>query len=446
MNSRKKETIKQHQGYKRFENDLKRRKQKSVLPNISIDSNSELLHLSLPYRTSFIKFFDKKFNSIPSESKSIKVPKRLSFTSDFDRTTRTFNNLHYALFRSKEFITIDFKNCKFLSIGTGTILQIMIQNFYSFKARFNDSRYKKITKELKIKPSSHLKTNKMLFALNIIDEFEGMDELEESGFLALDLKSGSKSKSNYKENIKGRLCTEVNDFVNKSMSPSGYELQPKASKYLQNLLGEILGNAEDHSELNTYYINGVSFKEPDDSDLTIELNLCIVNYGYSFYEGFKKTEEKNIIVRDKMRRYYFNHMNILGGKHDGNFTEESLYTLYGLQEGVSRLKYDEKSRGNGTMNFIKAFINLGKFAKEKAIYKPQMNLISGHTVITCTDEYAPYEKDMRFWLSLNKEQNLGKLPDRKCIFANKESFPGTILQVKIFMNKENFSKVVKNGG
>lgn len=60
-----------------------------------------------------------------------------------------------------------------------------------------------------------------------------------------------------------------------------------------------------------------------------------------------------------------------GEKGDICFTKDDLYTLYCLQEGISRLKYEDESRGRGTMNFIRAFITLGSFGEKI----PNINLI-----------------------------------------------------------------------
>lgn len=446
MSKNSKKDIIVQTGRKRHDNDIKRKvKNFGITHTPIVKSDKEMLSLSLPYRTGYMKFFDGH-NSKTNDKSYWLVPKNFSLVTNFGETNTFLKGLYFSLFKTIINVEIDFKKCSNLSLGAATLLKIMLNNFFSYQQNYNASRYKKFPKKIKIRGSKDLRTNKMLFAVSLIDEFEGMEEITESSFLAFGLKTGSKTRSSFRENNKGRLCSEVNDFVNKSMSPSGYVLDKNGQRFLEHLLGEILGNAEDHSTLNTFYINGVSFKEPDKTNATIELNLVIVNFGYSIYEGFEETKEKNQRIYQSMEKVYQVHMKQLGGKSDKNYTKESLFTLYALQEGVSRLKYADSSRGNGTMNFIKAFVNLGRFGEDNKKYKPKLNLISGHTVIECTEVYEPYLENGKYRLSLNKEKDLKKVPDRKCIFANSDYFPGTILQVKIFMNEENFSKIVSENG
>ena len=94
------------------------------------------------------------------------------------------------------------------------------------------------------------------------------------------------------------------------------------------------------------------------------------------------------------------------------------------------------------MNFINAFMTLGEFGEENPKFESKLNVISGHTVIECSNKYKPYSNGTNFVLSLNQEKDIKKLPDRKCISVSKNYFPGTILQVKIYMDKKYFSKII----
>ena len=64
--------------------------------------------------------------------------------------------------------------------------------------------------------------------------------------------------------------------------------------------------------------------------------------------------------------------------------------LYMLNEGISRLKYEDASRGNGTMQFLQAFTTLGSFGKKNSNFKSILNVISGHTVLSCDNSVGPY--------------------------------------------------------
>lgn len=109
-----------------------------------------------------------------------------------------------------------------------------------------------------------------------------------------------------------------------------------------------------------------------------------------------------------------------------------------LNDGISRLKYKDESRGNGMMRFLKSFISLGSFGEQDSRFKCQLNVVSGHTILTCDNDMKYYKKDKFDVLSLNKENNMDKLPDKNYLISNLKYFPGTILECHIFLNKDYF--------
>ena len=104
-----------------------------------------------------------------------------------------------------------------------------------------------------------------------------------------------------------------------------------------------------------------------------------------------------------IKKWYDKHSE-LKEKIGSKLNKDDLYTLYSLQDGVSRLKYEDESRGHGTMNFIRAFITLGSFGKENPDYKPHLNIISGKTCVHCDNDVEPYCENNNYLLSLNKEK------------------------------------------
>lgn len=426
---------------KKFRKEQKRKKKKLKKASREVPSNYQLRHLSYKSYSNFIRFLNKNIEHDETPSNSINVPKKLSFVINFENTISFFKNLHNALYKSKDNLSINFKNCKHISLGSATYMQVMIIEYLEFQNKFNQTNYSKINKNLSITKSKTTNTNKMLYACRIISSMDDNDDIELSTYLAMNLMTISKLRSSYKENKKGKACADVIKFVNESIKGSGFELDEQGENNMDNLMSEILGNAEDHSLLNQYFVNGVSFKENDDDGI-VELNLVILNLGDSIYEGFQKTKDQNKKINSQMENLFDIHMKILNGKFDNNYSKESLFTLYALQEGVSRLKFKEQSRGNGTMNFIRAFMNLGAFGEDDSNYESKLNVISGHTVIECPNKYKPHLNGTLYQLSLNDKNNIKELPDRKCIFVNKEYFPGTILQVKIYMCKKYFMKIL----
>lgn len=398
--------------------------------------------LSHRHYSEFNRFMRKIFDGSSTSTNKLKVPNIFSFGSKFDEAIKFYNDLNFTLYQLTGKVVIDFSECTRMNMGAATFLQITLLEYFQFSDKLNKSHHGKIENEVSFINSKRKKVNKMLFSLRMISSFEGIDSTENSSFLSLNLIIGAKKRSGFKDNNKGKIGNKINLFINDSIRGFGYEFDEDGQKNMSNLIGEILGNAEDHSKLNNYYVNGVSYMEGKSNPI-VELNLAIINLGYSFFEGFIAEKEENKTINALMEKIY-NHHKALPNFNSNDYAKESLYTLYGLQEGISRLKYEDESRGNGTMNFIRAFMNLGQLGEENKKYKSELNIISGHTVIDCTNEHKPYMVDGFYQLSLNKERDIRKLPSKNAIFTKKGYFPGTILQVKIFMSKEHFMKVIIN--
>lgn len=185
---------------------------------------------------------------------------------------------------------------------------------------------------------------------------------------------------------------------------------------------------------------GTAFKERNLGDEVIELNLAIVNYGDSMYEGFEKTKQQNRENYQKVLKGYEFHNRTINGRKFA-FGKEGLYTMLMLNEGISRLKFEKDSRGNGTMDFLDAFISLGQYGRVNDKYVSQLNIVSGHTVLTCDDDVKPYKFGSMRVISLNKSQDQKHLPDENYLRDYSRYFPGTILECRIYLNKRNLNRI-----
>lgn len=392
--------------------------------------------------TSFINFFFKKgFVNNKYVSNKIVAPTKFSFEQFGEDSVTFFKIMLSSYLLNDGSITIDFTNCESIDISNATLLDIIIKELTKIKNAYNYKFYYKTNKNIKYIASKYPQTTKCLFAFELINKVDGINEGE--GYLYLGLKKGWAKRTSYKENNKGSICREVREFINDALKQSNAVLNPKGTNKIDRLLSEIFNNAEDHSILNEWYVNGVAYKNIENKEPIVELNLSILNLGFSIAEGILNTRKDNAEVFDITEGWYVNHQKQMSKWKKTKFTEEDLYSLYCLQEGVSRLKYKDESRGNGTMNFLRAFIELGAYGIINPKYKSHLNIISGKNIINCDNERAPYEDENgTFWLSLNNENDLGKLPDSKYLKRMKQYFPGTFLEVKIYLNKIFFEDIL----
>lgn len=399
--------------------------------------------MSIKINTGLIKFLRwKTFVNRKYIRKEIVVPNSFSFENNNNGSILFFKELLSTYLLSDNNIVINFQDCKSIDISNITLLDICIKELKLFLRNYNNTFFRHVNKSIKYIPSLHLQTNKCLYVFKLINTIEGIEDKNE-GYLYLGLKKGLTRRISYKENTKGTKCKEIREFVNESLKASDVVLNKKGETKIDNLISEILNNAEDHSVHSEWYVNGLSYKNMIGDESIIEFNLAILNLGFSIHEGIEKTLNKNTIVTELINNWHTIHKRKMKEWNAPQFPIDDLYTLYSLQEGISRLKYEVSSRGNGTMNFIRAFIDLGAFGKENHQFKSHLNIISGNTIINCDNEIAPYKENNVFYLSLNKKKDINELPEKKYLIHNEEYFPGTILEVKIYLNKRYFESILK---
>lgn len=370
------------------------------------------------------------------------VPHVFSFKENFNESILFFKELLSSFLYGGDVI-IDFSQCQKTSIANFSLLDLLLLEFQKLQKQYNVGLYYTTHKNIKVLSSlKDKKTNKYLHAFKYHPI--QVEEQDNSYFLPLYLQRG-KSRKKYMENQKSIVCARIVNFVNESFHGTGSELNEKGVNAIEQLITEVLSNAEDHSIANSeWYVNGISFLEIQHDITVVELNLAIINIGLPMYEGFEATKEKNNRNYKKVEAIYNRHELLFTPKR--KFEKESLFMLYMLNEGISRLKYLESSRGNGTMQFIEAFIALGCFGENNPNFNSQLNIISGHSVLTCDNKYKPYTEGTFKKLSLNKENTLSLLPDTDYLHYNSEYFPGTILECKIYLNREHFNEILNKNG
>lgn len=368
--------------------------------------------------------------------KLVYAPTNFSFKHNYDGTIVFFKQLVSSYFLSSGSTIISFEKCKASSIAAFSVLNVILSNIDDIQTKYNYQKHVECCKKIKIiRSKEDVKTNKYLHAFLGVQL--PIDQDDGSHFLKLPLQSGK--QRNYKENPKTRVSAVVVDFVNKSTEEAGAQLKLEGRRAIEHLMGEVLGNAEDHSAPNSYwYVDAISFVEKQADTEVVDLNLTIMNVGMSMYEGFESTKVENAENYSKCENLYNLHKSQFS--FFNKFERESLFTMYMLNDGISRLKYADESRGNGTMKFLDAFITIGSFGKTDKRFKCQLNVISGHTVLTCDNDMHSYKVNGLNILSLNAENDFKKLPDKSYLAYNEEYFPGTILECHIYLNKDYFEQ------
>lgn len=388
-------------------------------------------------------FIGKQY--VCKKNENVIAPKIFSFKDNFNECINFYKTyLSSYIYGNGHYLYVDFSSCEKVDVANFSFFDICTRKLNEFKTRYNSSIYSQVYKIIDCIPSrKNVPINRYLHAFKYRElNTEFVDNTRK--FYPLPLLSG-KSKSHYSQNMKNVACQKITTFVDNSGSPFGVNLSQSSKNALEGFVAEVLDNAESHSLKNSeWYVSGVSFNFPDDRTEYIEVNLSIMNIGKSMFEGFEDTKQKNKDTYLKLEKLYKEHEKLFS--INNKFDKEALFTLYMLNDGVSRLKYKDESRGNGTIKYINSFINIGAYGNTSEKYEPQLNVISGKTILTCDYKYKPFQKTEDIQqISLNKSKNIHELPDKKNLKSYNIEFPGTILETKVYLNKDIITNRVNNG-
>jgi len=253
---------------------------------------------------------------------------------------------------------------------------------------------------------------------------------------------GSASQKHYLENKKSVFSTKIVEYFDSCLHRHGYRLTDIERGSIDGIIGEMLSNAEDHSGSNNWFVTANFSKEltQDGNSDVGEMNLTILSFGRSIYEAFQDTKEENTENYKLVQNYASNILN----NYNTGFSEDQLFTLGTMQDQISRLKFERESRGTGTMKFINSFLNLGDYVNKEKNFVPNLSIFSGNVHLICDNEFKPFVFDTVNCLSLNPEKDLKKPPKPSHLKRLSQKFPGTLLSVKIYINKEHWDK--KYGG
>jgi hypothetical protein len=455
-----KEQIKYRIGLKRFLNSLKRKKKKKELRKKEhenyIRAKAELKN-DLSYQNQIDKWLpsnltyilgNEKANFISNLNNSkvynstfnIKVPKIFSLI-EYEKESYDFiRKLTIAiLFDKYKSIEIDYIDCERIELSAQIYCDMILRDLDKFIKRRNQNRHT----QSNIANLSGININdeniqKLLFSVGspaiIIKDFRKYSDITPYK-LCVHNKEDNKLENAKRKEIDS---TEMVEYVIKSLATLDKKLTSDSIEDLSVVIGEILINAEEHSTTKYRYSTGYFQKHTIDGEDFGVFNLAIMNFGETIYEKFKSPECTNYDMKSRMSS--------LSSKYtkkslwSKSFDEETLWTLYSLQQGITSVSIDSYKRGNGSIQFIESFFNL-KGTNENADDISRMAIISGNTNIIFDGKYNIQNKikgkDEFKVMTFNNSNNIEDKPDNKYVKSVENYFPGTIISARILINKDD---------
>lgn len=442
-NRRNHKLARQKKGFLKFKDDVKKIYPDATFENFPFHHFKQKSCLTQkPNYSELIEYLLSKekslgINNLTFESNTFEVPNPFSLIENYNNTSifikKLFNSLYYQSF---EYIYIDYSKCEHIDVGASMCMDIILSDFIQhYKKMMRGGHLVKVNE---IKPINYEKVKKVLFSIGAFRSIRGF-KLNFENVLDFPIIIGSKKNLNIPAQREIDITKTV-DYIIECLSNMGKTLTGIAETNLYKVIGEVMQNADDHSDTtNRYSIGYFERTKTDDSDYGV-FNLGILNFGNTIYETFKKPKDEivNKVVVSQMEDLSKKYTN-RNFFRQAKFEEETLWTLYALQDGVTRML--DWKRGNGAIRFIESFFSLK--GNDEADNVSKMVITSGHTRIIFDGEYKIVPKqrglgnDVYKMMTFNDSGDIEELPDSKYVKYEEHYFPGTLISAKIRIDYEN---------
>lgn len=233
-----------------------------------------------------------------------------------------------------------------------------------------------------------------------------------------------------------RAAADLANYLERCFGSVGYALETQAKNWLGRLLGEVLGNVEDHSSGQDWWI--LAYMRRPKSKPYGDCHICIFNFGPTIAETLRQMPDSELrqdlvaLVARHSSRGFFSSLT-------GRWSEDALWTLYALQEGVTRHYGDPtKHHGTGTAEMIEAFHELGGTVGGE---QPRMCLVSGDTHILFDGRHRLHvpegaDPDGNRQITFNDAKSLEFPPDEGTIRRLSRKFPGNLISLRFYMHQQ----------
>lgn len=371
-------------------------------------------------------FFPAKVN-INSKEALIVIPEEFSFLDNPDESIQTLKYIYYYGTQSLcKSIFFDHSKCKNLGICASAAMDVISLEIRRVRKAM-DRRFSYHG----VLPDPGDVTD--ILQISGLLKHLGLRVPEKKSILKLDLQRSEDD---------GVVGTRVVEYFRQCLATQGFSLSPEGISAMSEMVTEVVNNCKIHSgPFKEWYALGHYVLRPE-RDYG-ECNLVILNFGNTIYESLKSP-----VTGPEMREA----LDRITSKHTGWFsrtwTSEALWTLYALQDGVSRFWSKEKpDRGTGTIKLVESFQAIGKNLDGDT---PMMSITSGRVHIlfdgTYTLQPKKFEGGDRQIIAFNQENDLYIPPDSRCVRLLKNKFPGTVISMKFYLDKNYLAKRVGNGG
>ena len=396
--------------------------------------------INIKYFSTFPNLFAK--SKLPKNDNGyFYIPETFSLIDNYEESFVFLRRLYSVLHKGKTAdIILDYEKCNRIDVDASICMDIILAEFIQHLTKCTTLGHKGMMPH-KIQPVNYQKDQimKILFSTGVYRNLKGWT-INYPDIEALPVLINHQNFSD-KWNKSEVHLTQIVEYIKKCLNRLGRELSSDAETEFYKVVGEIMSNAEEHSTMPHRYAIGF-FQESNEGEDNHHgiFNFSIFNFGNTIYQSFKSAdclnkkaiEQMTELSEDYTKRGWFS---------KAEFEEETLWTLYALQEGVTS---KEKKRGNGSIQYIENFFKLKGDQNYDSISK--LVLMSGNTRITFDGSYNIVEKPKKGekrnfkMITFNKSGEISEKPDKKYVNFAPNFFPGTIISARILIKFDNTNK------
>lgn len=237
-----------------------------------------------------------------------------------------------------------------------------------------------------------------------------------------------------------RKSTEVRRFVDhvgKCLRRNGRELTQHGIESLSMYAGEILANAEEHTERGEWILAGF-LDDSTDGHIT---EIAVVSFGLTFAESFLSRLPASSFPMQQILPYLEAHSQ--RNFFTRTWEPDDLVTLVALQGGISSKSLSmESTRGKGTIDLITFFEGIHRECAAGSSTVCEMAILSGRTHIRFDGSYRlKTDSTGRDVIAFNERNSLEEPPDSRFIKRLSGKFPGTVISIRFALQPSQVKEV-----
>ena len=379
--------------------------------------------LSTSYKKLLDSYSPQHVWTSPKNTVSCPIPSVFSFIENCENTVSFFNDIiNQSINNKTKRLIFNQKSCTRIDLCAESVAAVLLNDLFKERGIRLSGQYPDDEKLKHIVRASG------------VTKFLKISHDNPDDMHLLGLIEGAKSKSKATQSSEKEMqSSKLIKYIDECLHFSGWELSKKGKLYLLNIVSEVLDNAECHSLRSNWWIN--AYLRCIDKN-KFECQLVIFNFGRPICKSMQTLPPENAL-RKKIESLI--HLHRSHGFFSKKWDEDVLWTLYSLQEGVSRIVDENGSttdHGQGLSDLIEFFQKIGDSKAEH----PVMALVSGSVYIRFDNDYrinhVSQGSVQRRQIAFNLQNDLTKPPDSHKVMKLKSFFPGTVFSFKFYIDND----------